>query len=81
MRDLSGIRELDRVSHLVELLPGRVGSLLSLRSLGEGLKANHSTVKNWLEALRKLYLIWPLRPYTGKLHRILRKEPKWYFLD
>jgi predicted AAA+ superfamily ATPase len=81
LRDLSGIRELDRVSHLVELLPGRVGSLLSLRSLGEDLGANHSTVKNWLEALQKLYLIWPIRPYTGKLHRTLRKEPKWYFLD
>ena len=81
LRDLSGIRELDRVSHLVELLPGRVGSPLSLRSLGEDLEANHSTVKNWLEALHRLYLVWPLRPYAGKLHRTLRKEPKWYFLD
>jgi len=81
LRDLSGIQELDRVSHLVELLPGRVGSLLSLRSLGEDLEANHSTVRNWLEALCKLYLIWPLRPYTGKLHRTLQKKSKWYFLD
>lgn len=81
LRDLSGIRELDRVSHLVELLPGRVGSPLSLRGLGVDLEANHSTVKNWLEALRRLYLVWPLRPYSAKLHRTFRKEPKWYFLD
>ncbi len=81
LRDLSAIRELDRVSHLVELLPERVGSPLSLRSLGEDLEANHSTIKNWLEALRRLCLVWPLRPYSGKVHRTFRKEPKWYFLD
>ncbi len=81
LRDLSGIRELDRVSHLVELLPGRVGSPLSLRNLGEDLEANHTTVKNWLHALHRLYLVWPLRPYSAKLHRTFRKESKWYFLD
>jgi predicted AAA+ superfamily ATPase len=81
LRDLSGIQELDRVSHLVELLPQRVGSPLSLRSLGEDLEANHTTIKNWLQALHRLYLVWPLLPYSGKLHRTFRKESKWYFLD
>ena len=81
LRDLTAIRELDRISHLVELLPARVGSPLSLRSLGEDLEANHSTIKNWLAALNRLYLVWPLRPYAGRLHRALRKDQKWYFLD
>ena len=67
LRDLSGIRELDRVSHLVELLPARIGSPLSLRSLAGDLEANHSTVKNWLLALQKLYLLWPLRPHSAKI--------------
>jgi len=81
LRDLSGIRELDRISHLVELLPSRVGSPLSLRKLALDLEANHTTIKNWLQALQRLYLVWPLRPYAGKLQRTIRKEPKWYFLD
>ena len=81
LRDLSGIRELDRVSHLVELLPDRIGSPLSLRSLAGDLEANHSTVKNWLLALQKLYLLWPLRPHSAKFQRTVRKEPKWYFLN
>lgn len=81
LRDLSAIQELDRISHLIELLPDRVGSPLSLRNLGEDLEANHSTVKNWLEALRRLYLVWSLRPYSRKLQRTVRKEQKWYFLD
>lgn len=81
LRDLSGIRELDRVSHLVELLPNRVGSPLSLRNLGGDLEANHTTIKNWLLALQRLFLVWPLRPYSGKIQRTIRKESKWYFLD
>jgi predicted AAA+ superfamily ATPase len=81
LRDLSGIRELDRVSHLVELIPHRIGSPLSLRNLAVDLEANHSTVQNWLQALKRLFLLWPLRPYSGKIHRSIRKEPKWYFLD
>jgi len=81
LRDLSGIRELDRVAHLVELLPQRIGSPLSLRSLALDLEANHTTVKNWLLTLNKLYLVWALRPHSVKLHRTIRKEPKWYFLD
>ena len=81
LRDLSGIRALDRIANLVELLPDRVGSTLSLRGLGEDLEANHTTVKSWLNALKRLYLIWPLTPYSRKLQRTLRKDQKWYFLD
>ncbi|MBW2368016.1 MAG: ATP-binding protein [Deltaproteobacteria bacterium] len=81
LRDLSAIRELDRVSNLVELLPRRIGAPLSLRSLAGDLEANHTTVKTWLQALKRLYLLWPLRPFSGKIQRSMRKEPKWYFLD
>jgi uncharacterized protein len=81
LRELSAVRELDRVEHLVELLPSRVGSPLSLRSLGEDLEANHSTVRNWLEMLRRLYMVWPVSPYARKMQRAFRRDHKWYFLD
>jgi uncharacterized protein len=81
LRDLSGIKALDRIANLVELLPERVGSTLSLRGLGEDLEANHTTVKSWLNALKRLYLVWPLTPYSRKLQRALKKDQKWYFLD
>ena len=81
LRDLSGIRELDRVSHLVELLPERIGSPLSLRSLAEDIESSHSTVQAWLSALQSLYLAWPIPPVSGKINRAMKKEKKWYFLD
>ena len=81
LRDLSGIREIDRISHLVDLLPERIGSPLSLRSLAEDLEASHSTIQVWLSALQKLYLLWPISPFSKKIHRAMKKEKKWYFLD
>ncbi|MDY6855571.1 MAG: AAA family ATPase, partial [Thermodesulfobacteriota bacterium] len=81
LRDLSGIRELDRISHLVELLLPQLGSQFSLRNLAQNPKANHTTLKNWFHILQRLYLIWPLQPHAGKLKRTIRKKPKWYFLD
>jgi hypothetical protein len=81
LRDLSKISELDRVEHLVSLLPDRIGSTISYRSLGQDLDANHATIKNWLKALQQLYLVWPLHPFAGKRHRSLKKDSKWYFLD
>ena len=81
LRDITGLRELDRVAYLIELLPHRIGNPLSLRNLGEDLEANHTTVKNWLYALNKLYLVWPLTPFSAKIHRSMRRDAKWYFLD
>ena len=42
------------------------------------------SIKSWLNALKALkclYLVWPLTPYSRKLQRTLRKDQKWYFLD
>ncbi|MBI3272992.1 MAG: ATP-binding protein [Planctomycetes bacterium] len=81
LRDLTRITQLDRLESLVELLPGRVGSPVSYSSLGRVLETAHTSVRLWLEALRRLYLVFPVRPYARNLRRALRREPKWYFLD
>ncbi len=81
LRDLTRIMEIDRVETLVELLPSAVGSLLSEAAMGRQLEVAHTSVKVWLEALRRLYLVFPLRPYAKNLRRALRKGRKWYFLD
>jgi len=41
----------------------------------------HTTVKSWLEQLKRLYLLFPVSPWTQKISRGLKKENKWYFLD
>jgi len=81
IRDLTRIAQLDRLEALVELLPGTVGSPLSYSSLARDLEVAHTTVKNWLEALRRIYLVFPVRPFARRVRRALRKDRKWYFVD
>lgn len=81
LRDLTRIRELGLIDHLVELLPERIGSPLSVNSLREDLGVAFGTAKAWIETLERLYFLFELRPFAGKLARTLRREAKVYLFD
>jgi uncharacterized protein len=81
LRDISRVVELDKLENLVMLLPSRISSPLSMPNLAGELEAAHTTVKKWLEQLRRLYLIFPVSPWHKKVSRGLKKGKKWYFLD
>lgn len=81
LRDVSRVVELDKLEHLAQLLPSRVSSPVSMPNLARELEAAHTTVKKWLEQLRRLYLLFPVAPWHKKVSRGLKKEKKWYFLD
>jgi uncharacterized protein len=81
LRDLTRIRELGLIDHLVELLPGRIGSPLSVNALREDLGVAYETAKSWLGTLARLYYAFELRPFAGKLARTLRREAKVYLFD
>ncbi len=81
LRDLSRIREIGLVDQLVELLPERIGSPLSINALAENLGVAFRTVQTWTETLARLYYLFELRPFTGKLARTLRREGKVYLYD
>ncbi len=81
LRDLTRIRELGLVESLVTLLPERVGSPLSVNALAGDLGVAFNTVKLWLDALARLYFVFELRPFAGRLARTLRREGKTYLYD
>jgi hypothetical protein len=81
LRDLTRIREIGLIETLVALLPERIGSPLSVNSLREDLGVNFMTVQGWLEALGRLYYLFNIRPYAGRLARTLRREEKTYLFD
>jgi predicted AAA+ superfamily ATPase len=66
---------------MASLLPERVGSPLSINSLKEDLGVNFTTVQGWLGALERLYYLFKIRPYAGRLARTLRREEKVYLFD
>ena len=81
LRDLTRIRELGLIDQMVELLPERVGSPLSINALREDLGVAFDTARGWLETLARLYYLFELRPYAGRLARTLRREGKVYLFD
>ena len=81
IRELTKIASINKLQTLFFLLPERVGSPLSLNSLKMVLGCAHATVQAWLEALKTVYLLFDLAPYTGRLKRSVRKERKYYLWD
>ncbi|MBM4169123.1 MAG: ATP-binding protein [Ignavibacteria bacterium] len=81
LRDLTRIRDLGLIESLADLLPDRIGSPLSINALREDLAVRFETVQNWLAALDRLFYLFSIRPYAGKLARTLRREEKIYLFD
>lgn len=81
IRDLSQIQDIRGVETLVEVLPTKVGSPLSMKSLSDDLGYNQRTIVRWIEVLSALYLVFTLRPWHKKIVRAIKKETKLYFYD
>lgn len=81
LRDLTRIQLLSHVEELVELLVLRAGNILSYNSLREDLQVALDSVRLWTNALQNLYFIYLIRPFSGKIQRALKREPKVYLWD
>ena len=81
IRDLSRITDLKGLEQLIEILPLKVGSPLSINSLREDLGYHHRTITNWIEILKELYLVFTIRPWHRNILRSIKKETKLFFFD
>ena len=81
LRDLEHVREISLVEHLVDLLPSKVGSPLSVKSLREDLEVDHKTAERWLQILENLYVCFRISPYGSPRIRAVKKERKLYLWD
>ncbi|MBI5488353.1 MAG: ATP-binding protein [Deltaproteobacteria bacterium] len=81
LRDLRHVHDLQALRVLADLLPERVGGLLSINSLREEVGVAYATVRDWVLVLEALYHILLLRPWAGRIARSLRAEPKLYLFD
>lgn len=81
LRDLERVREVSLVEHLVDLLPGRVGSPLSVANLSNDLQIDHKTVERWLQILENLYVCFRVAPLGAPRIRAVKKERKLYLWD
>ena len=81
LRDLENVRQVDLVEVLLEALPERVGSPLSVRNLREDLLVAHETVERWITILENLYACFRISPFKSPSIRAVKKEKKLYLWD
>lgn len=81
LRDISRVDMLGLLEQLMILLPKRIGSLFSFRSLAEDIRVSPPTIQNWMDLFERLFFVYKLTPYAGRVARSLKKQPKYYFYD
>jgi len=81
IRDLEQVRYIQLLGLLVDTLRHRVGSPVVFSNIAEDLQVSNKTVKNWLEILERMYLVFSVRPFTRSVPRAILKPPKVYFYD
>jgi uncharacterized protein len=81
LRDLEQLREVTLLELMLELLPQRVGSPLSVQNLANDLESTHPTVKHWLEITDNLCLTFRIAPFGTPRVRAVKKEQKLYLWD
>jgi predicted AAA+ superfamily ATPase len=81
IRDLETIKDISSMVLLAEVLPSRVGSPLSLKSLSEDLQVSQPTVDRWVEILSNLYYCYTILPFGSPKIRAVKKLKKLYLWD
>lgn len=76
-----GIRKQAKIVSLLRLIAFRVGSEISIESIGKDLDLNKSTVDRYLDLLSKVFIIYNVRGFSRNLDNEITKKSKWYFYD
>jgi len=81
LRDLGTIKDLSLIELLVDALPRKVGSVLSIKSLQEDLEVSPNTVARWIQVLEMIYYCYRIMPYGAPKIRAVKKSNKLYLWD
>lgn len=79
--EFSRLQEITTMRLFAELLRERVGSPLSLASMGRDLAISPNTLRKYLEILEALFIVFVVRPWHRNIARATLQAPKVYFYD
>jgi predicted AAA+ superfamily ATPase len=83
-QDLSGlanVKEISLLELLADLLPSKVGSPLSIKSIQEDLEVSPNTVSSWIQLLELVYYCYRIAPFGPPNVRAVKKTNKLYLWD
>jgi predicted AAA+ superfamily ATPase len=81
VRDLSGDIDVLKFSRFMVAAAARTAQLINYKSIADDAEIDQVTVKNWLNILETLGIIFYLHPYSNNLLKRAIKSPKLYFYD
>ncbi|MEA3287280.1 MAG: ATP-binding protein [Candidatus Marinimicrobia bacterium] len=81
IRDLEFIKDISLMELLVNELPNRVGSPLSIRKIQRLLQVAHQTTERWLDIFERMYYSFRIPPLGTTKIRAVKKEQKLYLWD
>jgi predicted AAA+ superfamily ATPase len=81
LRDLDTVKDLSKIELLVDVLPIKVGSVLSINSIKDDLEVSPNTVSHWLLVLETIYYSFRILPFGGPKIRAVKKSNKLYLCD
>lgn len=81
VRDLSGDIDVLKFHRFMVAVAARTAQLVNYKSIANDAEIDQVTVKNWLNILETLGLIFYLHPYSNNLLKRTIKSPKLYFYD
>jgi uncharacterized protein len=81
IRDMFNIKEISNLDLLIEQIPSRVSSLLSIKSLAEDLQVSPHTVNSYLDVFENMYLTFRISPFGKERLKAIKKTQKIYFWD
>lgn len=81
IRDVEDIRDINTMKLLGDILPSKASSPLSINNLREDLEVSHRALTSWLNILESFYYSFRIYPYSSKIIRSIKKEPKIYLND
>ena len=81
LRDVSGIRRHGVLRDLVFTMAAWSGRYMNLSAIRSGLSIHRDTLESYIEALKLLYLVEPLRPWTKTDYAQVGKQRKIFMTD
>lgn len=81
VRDIESIRNTQLLGLFVDALRERAGGIVTLANIASDLQISPKTAKSWLLLIEKMYIAFPVYPFTANIPRAIQKPPKVFFYD
>jgi len=81
LRLLENIKDLVLFRKFIQILAGRVGSIINFQSISNDIGVSQNTIVRWIRLLEVSYITYTLPPWFSNISKRLVKQPKIYFND